>query len=159
MGSLSFVMYFWQTYYNTKIILYVIFFEKVVKWCYLLQHIKNVNYDREDILSNDMGGKPRKNVKKYKVSNVKELLNIMIKIIFKYDPTNKRINLVQMEQLLLENNINIKELGFSDLKQFAELVHNTIYCYSFGNNEFLRINTEDKKRAYNMKKKRYRRNF
>ncbi|WP_289811589.1 SIR2 family protein [Thomasclavelia cocleata] len=126
---------------------------------YLLQHIKNVNYDREDILSNDMGGKPRKNVKKYKVSNVKELLNIMIKIIFKYDPTNKRINLVQMEQLLLENNINIKELGFSDLKQFAELVHNTIYCYSFGNNEFLRINTEDKKRAYNMKKKRYRRNF
>ena len=26
-------MYFWQTYYNTKIILYVIFFEKVVKWC------------------------------------------------------------------------------------------------------------------------------
>lgn len=35
MGSLSFVMYFWQTYYNTKIILYVIFFEKVVKWCYV----------------------------------------------------------------------------------------------------------------------------
>lgn len=33
MGSLSFVMYFGQTYYNTKIILYVIFFEKVVKWC------------------------------------------------------------------------------------------------------------------------------
>lgn len=27
-------MYFWQTYYNTKIILYVIFFEKVVKWCH-----------------------------------------------------------------------------------------------------------------------------
>ncbi len=32
-------MYFGQTYYNTKIILYVIFFEKVVKWCTKTQEL------------------------------------------------------------------------------------------------------------------------
>lgn len=125
---------------------------QIYKPNYLSRYIKKVTCNN-NILSNGIDNELRKNVKKSEINNIKELLNIMIKIIYKYDPINKRIKLEQMERLLLENDINIKELGFSDLNQLAKLVHNTIYCYPFGKDKFLKINAGDKKRVYNAKKR------
>lgn len=132
---------------------------QIYKPNYLSQYIEKMNYNKEDTSINDINDKVRKSGKNHKISSIKEMLNIMLKIIWKYDSINKRINLVQMEQCLLENNINVKELGFSDLKQLAKLVHNTIYSYSFRNDEFLKINIEEKKKVHNMKKKIYSHHF
>lgn len=132
---------------------------QIYKPNYLSQYIEKLNYNKKDALINDINDEVRKNGKNHKISSIKELLNIMLKIIWKYDSINKRINLVQMEQCLLENNINVKNLGFSDLKQLAELVHNTIYYYSFRNDEFLKINIEERNKVHNIKKKTYSRQF
>lgn len=126
---------------------------------YLSKYIEKLNYNKAVALIDGINNEVRKDVKNHRISSIKELLNIMLKIIWKYDSINKRINLIQMEQCLLENNININKLGFSDLKQLVRLVHNTIYCYSFGNDEFLKINIDERKKVRNVKKKMPSRNF
>ena len=132
---------------------------QIYKPNYLLQYIEKINCNRCDTISNDINHEVIKNAKKSEISSIKELLSIMLKIIYKHDPINKRIKLIQMERLLLENNININWYGFSDLKQLAKLVHNTIYCYSFRNDEFLKINVEEGKKVYSKRKKQYSHSF
>lgn len=127
---------------------------QIYKPNYLLQYIDKMDYTKASALNSDIKNEVSKNVKINNINSIKDLLNIMIKSIYEYDPVNKRINLVQMKQLLWEKKININELGFSDLKQLAKLVHNTIYCYSFGNDEFLKINAKERNKVYGMKRKR-----
>lgn len=108
---------------------------------YLSQYLEGIQNNKNVKISNkEIKDEPKKDLKKKRISNVKQLLNVMIEIIYKYDPKNKRIKQEKMEQLLKEKNIEIEDMGFEDLRQFTKLVHNTIYCYSYRNVDFIKIN-------------------